>query len=458
LTETLQTEIHDLLQARDFAAIKARCASADVPMLVDLLGELEGEDLAMVFRLLPREQAADVFGDLQIERQEALLELLSSEQVAKILNEMPPDERTELLEDLPGQLAQRFMNTLRGDERQIAQNLLAYPEGSIGRLMTPEYVAARAQWSVQRVLEHIRKVGPDKETLSVVFVVDDRWKLLGSVALEKLILAEPDEIVGELMTEQIVALYPREDDEECVEIFRKYDAVVLPVTDAAGTLVGIVTVDDVMEVAEEETTEDFQRMAGMGPLEYSYFSTGFGAMILKRLPWLVMLLMAQMLTTLALTSFQVVPLFAALVIFMPLINSPAGNAGSQMAGLMLRGMAVQEVAIADWHRVLGRELLRGLAIGIILAGVGYAAAWLFGPMLEQGQHTLNIRAIALSVAVAIVAAVTLANVAGAMLPFFFKTVGLDPAVTSGPFIASMMDVMGIIIYFTTASILLTVMT
>jgi magnesium transporter len=456
LQAILKPEIEQLLNDRDFSTIKTMVRELDVHDLAELLDELPDDDRAMVFRLLPLEMAAEVFGDLEIDKQEQLLKVLSSEKTAKILNDMAPDERTELLEELPGQMSQRLLNTLRGEERQVADSLLAYPEDSIGRLMTPEYVAVRAAWSIARVFEHIREVGRQKETLNVLFVVDDRWTLLADVSLEDLVLADPGGKVSDLAGDTPIALAARDDKEASVEMFQKYDAVALPVVDSTGTLVGIVTFDDVMDVAEEETTEDIQKMAGMAALEYSYFATGFGQMFLKRLPWLVMLLMAQMLTTLTLTRFHNLAMFAVLVIFMPLINSPAGNTGSQIATLMIRGLAVQEIAMRDWLRILGRELARGLLLGVVLAVIGFGAAWFFGTRLEVSSDDLI--HMAMAVAIAITVAVTMANVIGAMLPFFFKRVGLDPAVTSGPFIASTMDVLGIVVYFTTATMLISSLT
>ena len=447
----LQPAIHDLVKEKNFAALKAKIREMEVHGLTELLGHLEDEDLAMVFRLLPQDMAADVFGDLEIERQEGLLATLSTEKVATILNDMPPDERTELLEELPGELSQRLLSALRGDELKIARSLLAYPEESIGRLMTPEYVALHPGWTIEEVFAHVRKVAPSKETLNVVYVVDERSRLLDEIRLEQLILAEPDMTVADLMDEQVASLRAGEDQEAAVEIFKKYEAVALPVVNRQGILVGIVTVDDVLDVAEEEGTEDFQKMAGMGALEGSYFGTTFASMLRKRLPWLALLLAAQMLTTVALLGVQKLKLFAVLVVFMPLINSPAGNTGSQMAGLMIRGLAVQEIELRDWYRVLVRELLRGLALGLALAAFGFIASWAFS---LYAHVKVNPTQIALSVSLAIALAVTLANIVGSMLPFFFKRVGLDPAVTSGPFIASLMDVSGILIYFTVATIVL----
>ena len=433
-----------LIERKDFAALKATVVDMGIHDLADLLRELKGESVAVVFRLLPQDIAAEIFGDLELDQQEELLSTLSNEKVATILNEMPPDDRTELLEELPGEMAQRLLSKLRGNELKIARSLLAYPEDSIGRLMTPEYVAVRSDWTVEKVFRHVRRVAESRETFNIIYVVDEHWKLLDEIPLETLILADPEQEVAELMDEQVAMLTASEDQEEAIEVFKKYDAIVLPVVNNQGVLVGIVTHDDVLDLAEEENTEDFQRMAGMEPLEYSYFGTGFWGMLRKRMPWLVLLLGAQMLTTVALIGFERLADFAILVVFMPLINSPAGNTGSQMAGLMIRGLAVQELDLGDWARVLTHELLRGLALGMFLAAVGFGAVLLFGRPVT----------IAVSVAMAIVVAVTFANLIGSMLPFFFKRVGLDPAVTSGPFIASVMDVSGIMIYFTIAATVL----
>ena len=445
----IQPEIHALIEAKSFATLKSALSKMEVHDLAELLAGLEGEELALCFRLLAQDRAAEMLGDLEPERQEELLTTLSSEKVAAILNEMPPDDRTELLEELPGELAQRLLRGLRGEELKIARSLLAYPEDSIGRLMTPEYVAIRPGWTVDEVFEHIRSVGPEKETLNVLYVTDDRGKLLGEVRLEELVLADRSLRAQDLMEEAPGALVAADDEENAVEIFKKYDAVALPVINTQGILVGIVTVDDVLDVAEEEVTEDFQKMVGVQPLEYSYLGTGFLKMFRKRIPWLALLLAAQSLTTVALIGFHTIPLFVVLVMFVPLINSPAGNTGSQVAGLMIRSLALQEVNLADWRRVLLREVAHGLSLGVVLGALGYAAAFFFAGLVGTGSY--RPQHIALSVAAAMAVAVTLANLVGSMLPFFFKRIGLDPAVTSGPFIASLMDVSGIMIYFSIAT-------
>jgi len=434
----VQPEIHALIEDKRFAALKAALCDMEIHDLAELIATLEGEDLAVAFRLLPLERATEVFGDLPYERQEELCSCLSSEKFAAILNEMPPDERTDFLEELPGQLAQRLLSSLKGQELKVARQLLAYPEESVGRLMTPEYVAVRPDWTVEQVFRQIRRVAARKETVNVIYVVDENWRLLDDLRLEDLVLADPSDSVSDMMDAQYGFLRASDDREASVEIFKKYDAVALPVVNSQGVLVGIVTVDDALDVAEEEVTEDFQKVTGMVPLEYSYFGTGHLGMLRRRLPWLGLLLLAETVAVVVLLKYE--SFLAALAMFMPLINATAGNTGNQVAGLMVRGFAVQEINLGDWWRVLGRELGRGVAMGVALAALACGIVLYF----KRDPST------SIAAAVAMVISVTLANLIGAMLPFFFKRAGVDPAVTSGPFIACLMDVSSIFIFFSTA--------
>jgi len=459
LSEAIQPEIRELIEKKDFATLKQALAGLEAADVAELAGGLEERELGVVFRLLPRALAAEVFARSALEDQERLLETLSGEALAGILNEMPPDDRTELLEELPEDVAGRLIGSLSRPERQVALDLLHYPEDSIGRLMTPEFVAVEAGWTVQRVLDHIRQVAPQKETLSVLYVVDAAGRLVDDVHLEEIVLAEPSNTVGQIIDRHPVYLSALADREEAVGLFKKYDALALPVVDDAGVLVGIVTFDDVMDVQEAENTEDFLRSVAVGPLEEPYFATTYPEMLRKRLPWLALLFAAELLTVLALTRFErhlEAAIFALVVLFMPLINATAGNAGSQMAGLIIRGLAVREIGPGDWLRVLGRELALGVTMACLLGALGVGASMVIfrygsggaGAAL-QGQ-LVN----ALGVGVSIAAAVMVANLAGAMIPLLFKRLGLDPAVTSGPFLASIMDVTGVLIYFSIASAIL----
>lgn len=435
--EAIKAHIETLIEAKNFKALKSTLGELEIHDLTELIATLPGEQCAVAFRLLPLERATEVFEDLPLEKQEELQENLSSERFSEILNGMSPDDRTDFFEELPGELANRLLNALRGEELAIARQLLAYPEDSIGRLMTPEYVAVRPGWSVEHVLRHLRDVAKRKETVNVIYVVDDKWRLIDDIRLTELVLADPQAKVEDLMDRHYGFLRASDDREAAGEIFRKYDAVALPVVNSQGVLVGIVTVDDVLDVVKEEATEDFQKASGMAPLAYSYFGTGHVGMIGKRLPWLGMLLAAE--TVAVMVLFRYERFLAVLAMFMPLINATAGNTGNQVAGLMIRGFAVGEIDLADWWRVLVRELCRGLVMGLLLAVMAGGIVLLFARPL----------AMALAAAVAMVIAVTLANLLGSMLPFFFKRVGVDPAVTSGPFISCLMDVSSILIFFST---------
>ncbi len=442
--ETLTPEIREMLADHRFAEIKSALGQWEPADVAELVDSLEAEEQAVLFRLLGRDVATEVFSLLPSDSQEDLITRMGQAPVAAILNKMSPDDRTELLEEVPGELAQRLLNMLRGEEREIAQSLLNYPEDSVGRLMTPEYVAVRPDWTMAQVIEHIRKVSPEKETVHHLFVVDAKWKLLDRIGLHEVILAAPGSEVESLMAgpDEEPALDANEDRETAVELFKKYDASTLPVVDGRGVMVGIVTSDDVLDVQEEEDTEDFQKMVGVAALEQPYFQTPYLQMVGKRLPWLAFLLAAELLTALAIMAYQesMREHIWLLVLFLPLVNASAGNVGSQMAGLAIRGLAVQELDLGDWSKIALRELGMGLSLGSALAVLGYAAAVLFG----------RPNWVAMTLAAAMLGALTVANLAGAMIPLVLKRLRLDPAVTSAPLIASMMDILSVVIYFGTA--------
>lgn len=441
-----------LVHERRFNELRAVVREIEIADLAEAVLELAPEDQVIVFRILPREMAAEVFEYLEVEGQEELLKAMGDRDVAEILNNMSADDRTALLEELPAKVTRHLLNLLSPDELRVASQLLGYPEDSIGRLMTPDYIAIKPHWTVAQVLEHLRKFGSDRETINVVYVVD-KGVLVDDIRLREIILADPAKTVEELMDRSYVALRATDDQETAVSLIRKHDRVALPVVDSEGKLLGIVTVDDVLDVAEEEATEDIQKLGGSAAFDEPFLDITIGEMVKKRAPWLALLLLGEMLTASAMAVFEE-QLASAIVlaIFIPLIISSGGNSGSQAATLVTRALALGEVRISDWWHVMHRELISGLILGLILGAIGFTrvAVWAkaFG---LYGEHWLQV---AVTIAVSLSGVVLWGCLTGSMLPIVLKRLGLDPATSSAPFVATLVDVTGIVIYFTVAHVVL----
>jgi len=368
----LKPELHEFIERRDFNRLRDLLTDFPAADVAEILSDLSPDERAITLRILPHHLAADVFEHLELEEQEQLLRALGNEQVAHILNEMEPDDRTAILEELPAAATRHLLNLLSPEERGIAITLLGYPEGSIARRMTPEYVMIREDWTVDRVLAHIRHIGKKLESFNQLFVVGADRRLIGAVRLRNLLVSGGDTPVSELMEPQAIALKANDPQEEAVEAFKKYDRTALPVVDSDDKLVGMLTVDDVLDIAEEETTEDMQKMGGMQALDSSYLQTSLFGMIQKRVGWLILLFLGQMLTASAMAHYED-ELAAALVlaVFIPLIISSGGNSGSQASTLIIRAMAVRDVELRDWWKIFRRELASGLMLGGILALIGF---------------------------------------------------------------------------------------
>lgn len=451
----LRPEIQDLIKERDFAALRDVLVDFAPSEIAYLFNELNSEEVVLVFRLLPRDLANDTFAYLAHEYQELLVESLAHEtdRLANLLNELPPDDRTAFLEELPGSVSQRLLAVLTPEERRIASKLLGYPEDSVGRLMTPDYVAVRPEWTVGQSLEHIRRYGKDSETLNVVYVVDDRGFLLDDLKIRHILLASPDAHISDVMDGKFVALKGTDDQEMAVHMFRQYDAIVLPVTDTKGVLIGIVTVDDVLDVAAEEATEDIQKFGGSDALAEPYLKVRLLSLVRSRAKWLIVLFLGEILTATAMGYFEEeIARAVVLAMFVPLIISSGGNSGSQAATLIIRAMALGEVRLRDWWRVMRREILSGLALGSILGVIGVLRVWVWEVGFQlYGEHWLRI---GLTVGISLVGVVLWGTLSGSMLPFVLRRIGADPAVSSAPFVATLVDVTGIIIYFSVAAALL----
>lgn len=450
---SIRSEISALLARKDYPALKQRLLPWHPADLAPMIADLPVEDLAALFRVSSREFAATTFTYVPLEAQKKLLKLLTQEQSAALLNALPPDDRTAFLNDLPLDVAMQLLSMLSPDERQVAQSLLAYPEHSVGRMMTLDYVAVRPEWTVREALDYIREHGYDRETLNVVFAVDAAGHLIDDIRVRRFLVSPLDRPVQELLDGNYAKLLPTDDREKALELFQKYDRVALPVTDDSRKLIGIVTVDDMLDVAAEEATEDIQKLGGTEALDEPYTTIALSRMVKKRASWLVVLFLGEMLTATAMSFFEdEIAKAVVLALFVPLVISSGGNAGSQAATLVIRALALGEFKLRDWWRVMRREFAVGAALGLILGAIGFLriAVWSAFSHL-YGPHWILV---ATTVGFALVGIVLWGSLVGSMLPLLLKRLGFDPATSSAPFVATLVDVTGLIIYFSVAFVLL----
>jgi magnesium transporter len=441
LNEAVKPDVPALIEGRNWPALRQALADREPPEIADLLLDLRKPDRALLFRALAREQATEVFALLDPEHKNALLKDLTDEETRHLLATLSPDDRTHLLEELPGQVTQRALNLLSPDDLREARTLLGYPEDSVGRLMTPDYVAVRPEWTVSQALQHIRKHGRDSETINRIYVVDRAWHLVDDIELRKLILAELDSRVEQVMDHSFASISAFADREEAVNLIRRYDIVALPVVDSGGVLLGIVTVDDVLDVAEEEATEDFHKVGSVGPIRTSLREAGIRFLYGRRIGWLLALIFVNLFSGAGIAYFEeTIMATVALVIFLPLLIGSAGNAGAQAATLMVRAMATGDVQMRDWFSLAGKELLVATALGLTMAlavsGIG---------ALRGGAE------VGIVVGVTMVAVVVVGSIVGMSLPFLLSRLNLDPATASAPLVTSIADILGVFLYFTIAS-------
>lgn len=460
--QLLEPEIREAINERRFAELRSALRVIDPPDVGELLSELEATEAAIVFRLLYREEAAEAFTHLEPDRQEELIEHLGDERALKLLEELHADDRAAFLDELPAEAAARLIAKLSPENRRITQQILNYPEESVGRLMTPDYVRVRLEWTIDQAIEHIRKHGHDAETINWIFVVGSRLKLLDDVPIRRLLLADADATVESICDGRFVALAATDDREEAVRVMGRYDRTALPVVDTAGCLLGIVTFDDVADVAEEEATEDIHRLGAVEALDQPYMQTGFFEMVRKRGGWLAVLFVGQTVTVAVLSIFEgQIHAITALALFIPLVISCGGNSGSQAATLVTRALALDELEPADWFRIIQRELVSGLLLGTMLGALGTITVLIWnayqpGPTLLEGEpvNQPHLYSIMLVISLAVAGVVTWGTLVGSLLPLGLKKLKFDPGVASTPLVATLMDTSGMLIYFGIAAVLL----
>jgi magnesium transporter len=407
-----------------------------------------------LFQHLDVKHAARVFKFIRRKKQEIIINSLPDEKAAELLNALQPDDRTAFLGMLPGGAVKELLKVLAPETRAETLILLGYPEGSVGRLMTPDYIAIHANNTVSEVLDMIRQLGQATDVLNFLFVIDDNGVLIDDINLKEFLIVDPTMSVEKLMDHQFLALSVNDEQNETISIFKNTSRFALPVVNETGVLLGVVTADDVLRLAEKENTREIQRIGGSEALDEAYTSISFRNLVKKRAGWLVILFLGEMLTATAMGFFEgEISKAVVLALFIPLIISSGGNSGSQASSIIIRSMALGEIKFRDWFYVMRKELMSGFVLGSILGSVGFLriALWQKFHFYNYGEHWLKV---ALTVSFSLLGVVMWGTISGSMLPIILKKLGADPAASSAPFVATLVDVTGLIIYFSVAVIIL----
>jgi len=435
--------LKELLETKQYTCLRQELAELNDADIAGFLEELEEDQLIKVFRILPKDTAADAFSYLEIDTQQSIITRLSDKEAANIVNNLMADDATDLLEEMPANIVKRILANANAETREDINHLLRYPEDSAGSVMTVEYVDLRDDITVSEAIERIKKIGIDSETINICYVLDSKRTLLGTVALRYLLLSEPDEIIGEIMHENVVSIHTLMDQEEVARTFQKYDFTSMPVVDNENRLVGIITVDDVVDIMEEEATEDIEKMAAIIPSEKPYMKTGVVSIWLKRMPWLLLLMISATFTGSIISGFEeALSRCAILVAYIPMLMDTGGNAGGQASVTIIRGLSLNEIEFVDIAKVMWKEIRVAALCGLSLAAANFAKLLIF--------DRVSI-AVAITVCLTLLLAVLIAKMVGCTLPMFAKKLGFDPAVMASPFITTIVDALSLLVYFAIAT-------
>lgn len=446
---SLQQKFEEVIAQQNQLAIADFLNEQNISDVAELINN-NAEYEAPIIANMSIHRASKVFKILDLSVQKLIIKELPPNKTAELLNDLPADDRTDFLEELPNTTIRELIKLLNPEELKITLAMLGYPEDSVGRLMTPDYVYVYAHNTVAEVYDTIRKFGKNSETTDVIYVIDNNGELLDDIRIRDFILATPDKLVSDLMDDRVVALNVNDDQEHANNVFKMNNRVALPVTDDNNKLLGIVTIDDMLWVANEEFSEDMQKMGGTEALSEPYLDTPLFSLFKKRIGWLVVLFLGELLTASVMQHFEhEIQKAVVLALFVPLIISSGGNSGSQASTLIIQAMAVGEITIAHWWRVLRREISSGLMLGAVLGVIGFIRVIVWHSIVPEiyGDHFMRI---ALAVGFSLVGVVLWGTLSGSMLPLLLKKLGADPAVSSAPFVATLVDVTGLLIYFSAA--------
>ena len=443
----------DTLSKGDMHLLKEFLDEQNISDVVELVNKFP-ENEATIIDNMTVHRAVSVFKILDINQQKDIIKELPARKTAKILNELPPDDRTDFLEELPKAAIRDLIKLLDPEERKITLSLLGYPEDSVGRLMTPDYVYVYPHYTVTQVLDTIRKYGKNSETIDVIYIIDEKGGLIDDIRIRDLLLAKPDDIISDIIDGRFVALNVYDDQEHASQVFKMNNRTAIPVVDDNDVLLGIVTIDDILWVTNEEFSEDMQKMGGMEALNEPYLDISIFKLFKKRITWLVILFIGELFTATAMGYFEdELAKVLVLASFIPLILSTGGNSGSQSSTLIIQAMAVGEITIADWWRILRREIISGFLLGVLLGILGFFRVTMWH-MIVPGFYGVHWLLIAFTIGFTIIGVVIWGTITGSMLPIVLKKLGADPAVSSAPFVATLVDVTAILIYFSLAYLFL----
>ncbi len=439
-------QIRELLGKGQYTRLRQIITELNDADIADYLEEMEEEEVIKIFRILPKDMAADVFSYLEIDQQQFIITSLSDKDAGRIIDNMMSDDAKELMEEMPANVVKRLIANTSPDTRQAINHLMRYPEDSAGSVMTVEYVDLKEHQTVAEAIERIRKVGVDSETINICYVLDNKRTLVGTVALRYLLLSDPDAVIGDIMHRNVVSIRTLMDQEEVARQFKKYEFTAMPVVDNEDRLVGIITVDDVVDILEEETTEDIEKMAAVMPSDKPYLKMTVFDAFKKRIPWLLLLMISATFTGSIITSFEKeLSRYVVLTAFIPMLMDTGGNAGGQASAIIIRGISLDEIIFSDWPKVIWKEIRTALLCGLVLSVCNFGRLMLFDDVSVY---------VALVVCITLMMAVIVAKIVGATLPMIAKKIGLDPAVMASPFITTIVDAISLLIYFRVAETVL----
>ena len=435
--------IRELLETRQYTNLRQKVAEMNTADVAAILEEMEEEELLKVFRILPKSMAADVFSYLEVDHQQMIITSLSDKEAANIIDNLMADDATDLLEEMPANVVKKLLANASADTRRDINHLLRYPEDSAGSIMTVEYVDLKENMTVQDAINRIRQVGVDSETINICYVLDAKRTLVGTVALRYLLITPPDAVIGEMMHENVVFINTMMDQEEVARQFQKYDFTAMPVVDNENRLVGIITVDDIVDILQEEATEDIEKMAAIVPTDKPYMKTTVFETWKKRIPWLLLLMISATFTGSIITSFEdALSACVVLTAYIPMLMDTGGNAGGQASVTIIRGLSLNEIEFKDAFKVVWKEARVAVLCGLTLAAANFVKLLLFD------RVTIAVAAV---VCLTLVAAVFIAKIIGCLLPMLAKEIGFDPAVMASPFITTIVDALSLLIYFSIAT-------